>query len=93
MAEIMCDSSSRICTAPPADNGGVAARLRSSIKSRVELAKIPPVYKIPLWELNCQFGMVTHKHAQPILLQDAIRQQRKIQQANVTVVFAIRQAG
>lgn len=73
------------------------ASLRSSIQARIrhtiDYAQMPPVYKIPLWELNCGFGIVKYKHAQAVALKDAVRHQRKTQQADVTVVFAIRQAG
>ena len=67
--------------------------LRSSIQSKMDLAAMPPVYKIPLWDLNCQFGMVKRKSTQPILLKDAIKIERRKQKANVTVFFAIRQPG
>jgi len=66
---------------------------RGSLQHKIDLSKLPPVYKIPLWELNCQFGMVKKKSASTVLLMDAVQQQRKSQQANCTVVFAIRQAG
>ena len=54
---------------------------------------MPPVYKIPLWELNCGFGIVKKKHASPEFLKDCIQQERRRQQADVTIVFAIREAG
>jgi hypothetical protein len=52
-----------------------------------------PVYKIALWELNCQFGMVKKKHGSPTLLKDAVKYERRNQQADVTLVFAIRTPG
>ena len=69
------------------------AQLRSNIQSKIDHAAMPPVYKIPLIALNCQFGMVKRKHTEPMLLKDAIKYERRKQQANVTVVFAIRQPG
>ena len=65
----------------------------SKIRHTIDLAKLPPIYKIPLWELNCQFGIVKKKHSTPVLLKDCVRHVRKSQRADVAVVFAIRQAG
>lgn len=67
--------------------------IQSKIQSKIDLAHMPPVYKIPLWELNCGFGIVKKKHATPCLLKDCIQRERARQQANVTIVFAIREAG
>lgn len=84
-------SSASSCT------GTKAFEFRSSLQSKlrhtIDYAKMPPIYKIPLWELNCQFGIVTKKHSDPALLKDAVRYERKQQHADVTLVFAIRQAG
>jgi hypothetical protein len=67
---------------------------RSSLLSKkVTHANMPPVYKIPLWQLNCQFGMVKHRQSAPIVLKDAVKYERRNQQADVTLLFAIRTAG
>ena len=67
--------------------------IQSKIQHTIDYANMPPVYKIPLWELNCQFGIVKKKHNESVALKDAVKHQRKSQQADVTLVFAIRAAG
>jgi hypothetical protein len=71
----------------------MSSSIRSRLKSRIDYANMPQVYKIPLWDLNCQFGMVKQKHSTPILLKDAIKYERRNQQADVTLLFAIRTPG
>ena len=77
--------------------GSVTSSIRSSVQSKIrhtlDYAQMPPIYKIPLWELNCGFGLVKKKHSSSILLKDCIKHQRKTQKADVTLVFAIRQSG
>jgi len=55
--------------------------------------KVNEVYKIPVWELNCQFGMVSIRSDKAVPLKDAVKVQRKRQKANVTVLFAVRRPG
>jgi hypothetical protein len=71
----------------------LTSTLRTSLQHKLDYAKMPPVYKIPLWELNCQFGIVKRRHASTVLLKDAMKHQRRTQAADVTMLFAIRQPG
>jgi hypothetical protein len=51
------------------------------------------VSKIPLWELNCQFGIVKKKHSSTVPLRDAMKHERRQQHADVTMLLAIRVPG
>ena len=74
-------------------SNSASRRNKSKIFSKIDHSQMPPIHSIPLWMLNCQFDMVKKRHTKPIPLHQAVASQRKTQRANVTVVFAIRQAG
>ena len=72
-----------------------SSSLRGSLQSKIDLAQMPPVYKIPLYQLNF-FGFGEVKKKDPstnILLKEAVAYQREKQKGDVTLVFAIRQVG
>ena len=55
---------------------------------------MPPVYKIPLYELDFyMFNEVKRKNSQAVLLREAIQHEREEQDADVILLFAIRQVG
>ncbi|CAB9521865.1 expressed unknown protein [Seminavis robusta] len=80
------EASNTICTT---NTSSMMAAM--SIPSKIDYANMPSVSSIPLWELNCQFDMVTRRSTG--LLADAVAQQRRSQRGNVTILFAVRQPG
>ena len=68
--------------------------LRESLQSRIDFANMPPIYKIPLYELDFyMFNEVKRKRSQAVLLKEAIQHERDEQDADVILLFAIRQVG
>ena len=78
---------------PQSMKTSIRSSIQSKIRHTIDYRKMPPIYKIPLWELNCGFDIVNKKHSEAQLLKDCVRHQRKKQKADVTVVYATRQAG
>mmetsp|Transcript_77448 Transcript_77448/g.116413 ORF Transcript_77448/g.116413 Transcript_77448/m.116413 type:complete len:98 (-) Transcript_77448:634-927(-) len=79
---------------PSRSRHSLTESLRNNIQSKIDYSKIPPIYKVPLWELDCRFGAVSKTHSHTIPLKDAVRTQRKRQKpADVVVMFAVRQVG
>ena len=91
-ARTQCAKAKEAQEAPSARNS-LTDRIRHSLRSKIDYANMPPLLKIPLWELNCSFDMVQKKHWRTTLLKDAVRRQRRAIRGDVTIVFAIRQAG
>ncbi|CAB9518323.1 expressed unknown protein [Seminavis robusta] len=48
----------RTSTTSTTSSNSMGRSIRSSLQHKMDLAQMPPVYKIPLWDLNCQFDMV-----------------------------------
>ena len=77
-----------------ASRNSQSSSLRQSLQSKLGFAGMPPVYKIPLYELDFyMFNEVKRKNSQAVLLREAIQHEREEQDADVILLFAIRQVG
>jgi thiol-disulfide isomerase/thioredoxin len=56
------------------------------------LQNIPKVYEIPLFPLNCTFGVVTKADAS-VTVRKTIKSISKLKRANAIIVFAVRRPG
>lgn len=68
-------------------------RMSMSVRKLAQDGKLDHVYKIPLVELNCQFGIVRNRTEDLVPLQTAVKRERSRQKSKVTVVFAVRRPG
>ena len=75
-------------------SSSLQASLRQSLQSKLDYASMPPVYKIPLYELDFyMYNEVKRKYPQAVHLREAIQHEREMQDADVILLFAIRQVG
>jgi len=81
-----------VCAPGADDHSSSDVSSRLVLKEPLE-SNAKKILKIPLLGLNCSFGIVTEDVEGPLPLKTVAERQRRKQEANVIVMFAIRRPG